>query len=155
MGSLEKQMANTDSATTTAPKGATARQATPRKAATTRTAAKPAPETSTAAQPASTAAHVQHFAERAVLMQVGAGLVIRDTVVSTVRGLTSRSGLERQFGRYEKRGKTARNRFERQLRRRRKVLVARSTAAQRTLTASRARFEKLVSNAQELIGSIS
>jgi hypothetical protein len=152
------QMASTDSDTTTATK---ARTATPRKIAATRSAVKPAPApaSSTSTQPASTVLKVQHLAERAVLMQVGAGLVIRDGVVSTVKGLasnyTTRSGLERQLGRYEKRGTTARNRFERQLRRRRKVVLQRRSSVERTFVESRARFEKLVSNAQELIGSIS
>ena len=150
-------MASSDSDTTTATK---ARTATPRKTSATRSASKPASsEASANTQPASTVQQVQHLAERAVLMQVGVGLVIRDGIVSTVKGLasnyTTRSGLERQFGRYEKRGTTARNRFERQLRRRRKVVLQRRSSVERTFVESRARFEKLVSNAQELISSIS
>ena len=42
-----------------------------------------------------------------------------------------------------------------ELRRRRKGVLQRRSSVERTFVESRARFEKLVSNAQELIGSIS
>jgi hypothetical protein len=99
-------MASTDSDTKTATKART-----PRKTAATRSAVKPAASSgATSTQPATTVQQVKRLAERAVLMQVGVGLVIRDGIVSTVK---------------------------------------------RTFAESRPRFEKLVSKAQELIGSIS
>ena len=56
-----------------------------------------------------------------MLVPVGASLLARDNLVSTVKGLatkySTRAGLERELKRYERRGATARNRFERQVRR--------------------------------------
>ena len=63
----------------------------------------------------------QQIAERAVLVPVGASLVARDNLVSSVKGLRTkvqtRASVERELKRYERRGATARNRFERQVRR--------------------------------------
>ena len=71
-------------------------------------------------QPRTRIEHAQAIAERAVLVPIGASLVARDNLVSTVRGLatkyTTRSGLQREIKRYERRGGTERNRFERQVR---------------------------------------
>jgi hypothetical protein len=128
---------------------------------------------------------VQEIAERAVLVPVGAGLIARDTLVSTVRGLTTkistREGLERELKRYERRGATARNRFERQVRKTRtrfeRDLRQRRKSVERTVKQNRrklerevrsvrkdfekqsgtltTRVEKLVGDAQGLIGSVS
>ncbi len=136
-------------------------------------------------RPEKTVKHVQHLAERAILVPVGASLVMRDNLVSTAKGLrtryTTRTGLERELRRYEKRATTARTRLERQVRRRRAKLerelrqrrrrVERAVAqnrkrVERDIVAVRkdvskrsdvvtGRVEKLVSNAQDLIGSIS
>ncbi|MGO9791808.1 MAG: hypothetical protein ACLP8S_20580 [Solirubrobacteraceae bacterium] len=139
----------------------------------------------TSTQPASSVRHVQQIAERAILVPVGAGLVVRDNIVSTVKGLatkyTTRGGIERELKRYERRGVTARTRLERQVRRRRnrfeRELRQRRRKVERAVAQNRKRverevlsvrkdvskrsdlvtgpLEKLVANAQDLIGSIS
>jgi hypothetical protein len=130
-------------------------------------------------------AQVQEIAERAVLVPLGAGLVARDNLVSSVKGVATkyrtRAGLEREIKRYERRGASARNRFERQVRRTRtkfeRELRQRRTRLERSVKQSSrrverevrsvrrdlgrqsgafsARVERLVANAQELIGSAS
>jgi hypothetical protein len=126
----------------------------------------------------------QQIAERAVLVPVGAGLIARDTLVSSVRGLTTkistRESVERELKRYERRGATARNRFERQVRKTRtrfeRDLRQRRKSVERTVKQNRrklerevrsvrkdldkqsstltTRVEKLVGEAQGLIGSV-
>ena len=128
---------------------------------------------------------VQLLAERAVLVPVGASLLARDNLVSTVKGLATRyrtrTALERELKRYERRGATARNRFERQVsgpgRGSSARLRQRRSLVERTVKQNRRRFErevrsvrkdlekqsgivgarveKLVSEAQGLIGSAS
>lgn len=123
------------------------------------------------------------WAERAFLVPVGASLLARDTVVSSVRGLaskySSRTSVQHELRRYERRGSTARNRFERQVRRTRtrfeRQLRQRRNLIEKTIKQNRrrverevksvrkdlqkqsgvvgARVEKIVSDAQELIGS--
>jgi hypothetical protein len=138
-----------------------------RKATTTRkTAAKRrTASTTTSTQPKTSVEQAQEIAERAVLVPVGASLLARDNLVSTVKGLATRYGtresFERELKRYERRGATARNRFERQVRRRRtrfeRELRQRRTRVERTIKQNRRRverdFEKLVANAQELLNS--
>jgi hypothetical protein len=127
--------------------------------------------------------HAQVIAERAVLVPVGASLVARDNLVSTVNGLVSKYGtrtnFERELKRYERRGATARNRLERQVRRARtrveRDLRQRRSLVERTMRQNRrrlnreitsvrrdlekqsgavtARVERLVSDAQGLLGS--
>jgi hypothetical protein len=92
------------------------------------------------------------LAERAVLVPVGAGLLARDNLVSTVRGLATkyrtRTGFERELKRFERRGATARNRFERQVRRTRtrfeRQLRQRRSLVERTLKQNRRRVEREV-----------
>jgi hypothetical protein len=135
-------------------------------------------------QPQTTVANVQHLAERVILIPVGASLIVRDDIVSTVKGFAARyvtrAGLGRELKRYERRGGVARNRLERNItRRRRRVerqLRTRRNRMERAVRQNRrrverevrtvrkdlgrrsdmvtARVEKLVSDAQELIGSI-
>ncbi len=116
------------------------------------------------------------IAQRVVLVPVGASLLARENLVSTAKGLatkyTTRAGLERELKRYERRGATARNRVERQVRRTRtrfeRDLRQRRTRVERTIKQNRrrverdirsvrrdtgARFDKLVANAQEMLGS--
>ena len=97
--------------------------------------------TSSSAHATTRVGQVQQIAERAVLVPVGAGLVARDNLVSTVRGLATRyrtrAGVERELKRYERRGASARNRLERQVRRTR-------TKFERELRQSRTRFERTV-----------
>jgi hypothetical protein len=159
--------------------------ATGSSARTTRTAAgsRRPTRTTTSTQPKTRVEHAQVLAERAVLVPVGAGLLARDNVVSTVKGFASRyrtrNGFERELKRYERRGVTARNRFERQVRRARtrvdRELRQRRSLIERTMRQNRrrldreitsvrrdlgkqsgavgARVERLVANAQGLLGS--
>jgi hypothetical protein len=120
-----------------------------------------------------------------VLVPVGASLIARDNVVSSVKGFATkyrtRAAFERELKRYERRGASARNRFERQVRRTRtkfeRELRQRRTRVERSVRqgsrrferevrsvrrdlgrqsgAFSARVERLVANAQELIGSAS
>ena len=86
---------------------------------------------------------VQTYAERAVLVPVGAALVARDSVVDAVDDLrgrySTRAKLERELNRFERRGVTARNRVERELRKTR-------TRAERELRQRRTRLEREVRN---------
>jgi hypothetical protein len=157
--------------------------ATSRKTTSTRKTAASATTTST--QPKTVVDQAQEIAERAVLVPVGASLLVRDNLVSTVKGLatkySTRAGLEKELKRYERRGVTARNRFERQVRKSRtrfeRELRQRRTRVERTVKQNRRRFErevrsvrrdlekqssqfssrveKLVSDAQELLTSAS
>jgi hypothetical protein len=108
--------------------------------------------TSTSTQPRTPVEQVQAIAQRAVLVPVGASLLARDNLVSTVRGLATkyrtRAGLERELKRYERRGASARNRFERQVRRTRtrfeRELRQRRSNVERTVRQNRRRFEREV-----------
>jgi hypothetical protein len=114
------------------------------KTATRKTATrKPATKTSasTSTQPRTRVEQVQEIAERAFLVPVGATLIARDDLVSTVKGIStkyrSRAGVEKELKRFERRGVTARNRLERQVRRTR-------TKFEREMRQRRARVEKSV-----------
>jgi hypothetical protein len=93
---------------------------------------------------------VQEYAQKAVLVQLGAGLVARDAVVEAVDGLRSslssrekaeqelqlrRRRLEAELKRFERRGTTARTRFEREAKKTR-------TRVERDLKQRRTRIEK-------------
>ena len=92
------------------------------------------------------------LAERAVLVPVGASLLARENLVSSVKGLgtryRTRQDVERELKRYERRGATARNRVERQVRRTRtrveRELRQRRTRVERTVRQNRRRFEREV-----------
>jgi biopolymer transport protein ExbB/TolQ len=83
---------------------------------------------------------------------MGASLVARDNLVSTVRGLATkyrtRTAVERELRRYERRGATARNRLERQVRRTRtkveRELRQRRSRVERTVRQNRRRLEREV-----------
>jgi hypothetical protein len=154
--------------------------ATPRKTTATRAAS-----STTSTQPKTVVDQAQEIAERVILVPVGASLLVRDDIVSTVKGLASRystrAGVERELRRYEKRGATARNRFERQVRKSRtrfeRELRQRRSRVERQVKQNRRRFErevrsvrrdfnkqsgqltarveKLVSDAQELLSAAS
>jgi hypothetical protein len=125
-----------------------------RKPASTRktaTARKPAASATTSStQPKTPVQQAQEIAERVVLVPVGASLLARDNLVSTVKGFTTkyrtRAGVERELKRYERRGVTARNRFERQVRKTRtrfeRELRQRRTRVERTVKQNRRRLER-------------
>jgi len=170
---------NTTMRTTTRRKPTTTGSRTTRTAASTQRTSRGTSST----QPKTRVQHVQVLAERAVLVPVGAGLLARDNVVSTVKGLASkyrtRATFERELKRYERRGATARNRFERRVRRARtrmeREMRQRRSLVERTMRQNRrrlnreitsvrrdlekqsgamsARVERLVANAQGLLGS--
>lgn len=102
--------------------------------------------TTTSTEPKTRGEQVQSLAERAVLVPVGAGLLARDNLVSTAKGLatryTTRAGFERELKRYERRGVTARNRAERRVRRTR-------TRVERAVKQNRRQFERQVRNVRK------
>ncbi|HEV3055369.1 MAG TPA: hypothetical protein VGX45_11990, partial [Solirubrobacteraceae bacterium] len=131
-----------------------------RKPATTRkntTSRKSTASTTTSTQPKTAVEQAQVLAERVVLVPVGASLLARDNVVSTVKGFATkyrtRAGLERELKRYERRGVTARNRFERQVRKTRtrfeRELRQRRTRVERTVKQNRRRLEREVRNVRK------
>jgi hypothetical protein len=131
----------------------TARRSTSRRSTKSTPARKTSRRTTTTStQPRTTAGNVQLYAERAVLVPVGASLVARDNLVATVSGLVgkyrTRNGVERELKRYERRGATARNRFERQIRRTRtrfeRQVRQRRSLVERTIRQNRRRFEREV-----------
>lgn len=133
-------------------KSATATKSNARRtAASTRTTARRA-TSATTAESRVRATQAQQIAERVVLVPVGASLMARDNVVSTVKGFATkyrtRAGVERELRRYERRGVTARNRFERQVRRTRtrfeRQLRQRRNSVERSVRQNRRRFEREV-----------
>jgi hypothetical protein len=115
--------------TTTSPSGAKARPKAARKPATAKasTARRSTPRASaqpratrTTRQTPATPAAFSDYAERAVLIPVGAALIARDRVVSTVSdtisSYSSTTKAQAQLKRFERRGVTARNRLEREVR---------------------------------------
>jgi len=96
----------------------------------------------------------QDYAERAVLIPVGAALVARDNLLETVTEVakpyrqreTAQAQLERDIKRFERRGTTARNRVERELKKARtrveRELRQRRTRVQRTVKQNRTRVQR-------------
>lgn len=119
-------MADT-TATTTPKKRAPAKR---KPAAKTRTTAARAARTSST-RPATRAERAQQLAERAVLIPVGAALEARDRVADIVTTTSSRSALEKQLKRFERRGGSARTQLEREVRRTRTRLERQTRTARR------------------------
>jgi hypothetical protein len=86
------------------------------------------------------------YAERAVLIPVGAALIVRDRVVSSVNDTlsiySSTSKAQAQLRRFERRGATARNRLEREVRKAR-------VRVERELRQRRREIEKTVGDLDE------
>jgi len=102
------------------------------------------------------------YAERAVLIPVGAALLARDRVVSSVSDTlttySSSSKAQAQLRRFERRGVTARNRLEREVRKAR-VRVERELRQRRRVVESRVntlddRREALARNSSELANRV-
>ncbi|HTW43267.1 MAG TPA: hypothetical protein VMD79_13235 [Solirubrobacteraceae bacterium] len=91
-------------------------------------------------------ARVSDYAERAVLIPVGAALIARDRVVDsvteTLSTYSSPSKAQTQLRRFERRGTTARNRLEREVRKAR-------VRAERQLRQRRRTIESTVSELEE------
>ena len=133
----------------TAARSATRRQISARHAAArTRTRAprpeRPIRQADTATR--ETAGVFGDYAERAVLIPVGAALIARDRVVSsvndTISSYSSTSKAQAQLRRFERRGVTARNRLEREVRKTR-------VRVERELRQRRREIEKTVSELEE------
>jgi hypothetical protein len=105
------------------------------------------------------AEQVSVLAEKAVIVPIGASLIVRDDLTSALRKLqkkyTTSAGLEKELTRYEKRGARARNRFEKQVRTQRtkfeRELKARRKDLEKQSGAVTSRVEGFVSAAQGLI----
>ena len=121
-----------DSTTATTPKKRAPAKRKP--AAKTRATAARATATSST-RPATRVERAQQLAERAVLIPVGAALEARDRVADTVGGLVtttrSRTALEKQLKRFERRGGSARTQLEREVRRTRTRLERQTRTARR------------------------
>ena len=87
------------------------------------------------------------YAERAVLIPVGAALIARDRVVSTVSdtisSYSSTTKTQAQLRRFERRGVTARNRLEREVRKAR-------VRVERELRQRRREIESTVSDSRSV-----
>jgi hypothetical protein len=102
---------------------------------------------------------VSVLAEKAVIVPIGASLIVRDDLTNALRKLqkkyTTSAGLEKELTRYEKRGARARNRFEKQVRSQRtkveRDLKARRKDLEKRSGVVTARVEEFVSTAQGLI----
>jgi hypothetical protein len=91
------------------------------------------------------------YAERAVLIPVGAALIARERVVASVNDTISSYGstskAQAQLRRFERRGVTARNRVEREVRKTR-------VRVERELRQRRREIEKTVSELEERRGAV-
>jgi len=114
-------------------------------AAKPRTTAARATKTSST-RPATRAARAQQIAERAVLIPVGAALEARDRVADTVGELVtttrSRTALEKQLKRFERRGGSARTQLEREVRHTRTRLERQTLSARRGFDRQRGQVGK-------------
>jgi hypothetical protein len=105
------------------------------------------------------AEQVSVLAEKAVIVPIGASLIVRDDLRTALRKLqkkyTTSAGLEKELTRYEKRGARARNRFEKQVRSQRtkfeREIKARRKDLEKQSSAVTSRVEGFVSAAQGLI----
>ena len=139
--------ANTTSASTSK---AAAKPAAKRTAARAKSTASSARTTQTRA-----ARNAPGYAERAVLIPVGAALIAREKVVESVNDTLStysnpakaQSKLNSQLNRFERRGITARNRLEREVRKTR-------TRVERELRQRRRDGAEFVEGLQERVSSL-
>ncbi len=152
----EKEIHTTmPTANTTSPSAAKATKA-PVKPAAKRTAAR-AKSTASSARTTQTRAarSASGYAERAVLIPVGAALIAREKVVESVNDTISiysspskaQSKLNTQLDKFERRGVTARNRLEREVRKTR-------TRVERELRQRRRDGVELVESLQERVSSL-
>ena len=138
------------------------------KAAATRTAAK----RTTKAKPSAAKARVTlpgspttvfgDYAERAVLIPVGAALIARDRVMtsvnSTISSYSSSSKAQAQLRRFERRGTTARKRLEREVRKARvrfeRELRQRRREIEKTVSDLEARRDAVAKNSTDLANRV-
>jgi hypothetical protein len=104
----------------------------------------------------------RNVAERAALVYVGATLEARDRAVALVTDLRDitlfRKGAEQRIGTFERRGTTARNRLERDVRKARTTLErglrGRRRDAERLVRRNREQVETVVHTAKERVSAI-
>ncbi len=109
-----------------------------------------------------TAKYGRNIAERAALVSVGATLEARDRAVALVNDLrevtTSRTAAEQRIGTFERRGTTARNRMERDVRKARtrleRELRGRRRDAERLVRRNRSQVGSAVQSAKERVTAI-
>lgn len=135
-------------------RASTQAKATRARAARTRTGSRSQSQTATRGRLSVRSTDVfGDYAERAVLIPVGAALIARDRVVSTVGDTisiySSSSKAQAQLRRFERRGATARSRLEREVRKTRvrveRDLRQRRRGVERELRQRRREIEKTVS----------
>jgi len=135
---------------------------TARKAARRKTPVAKAPVTRTTARRNNGAGVIGDYAERAVLIPVGAALLARDRVVSsvteTVSTYSSTTKTQAQLRRFERRGVTARNRLEREVRKARvrveRQLRTRRRIVERSVNEIDDRREAFAKNGTDLAGRV-
>lgn len=141
-------------ATTTSAKATKPRAKAARKPAAAKASASKAP--------AKAATGIGDYAERAVLIPVGAALIARESVVSTVSDTvstySSTTKAQAQLRRFERRGVTARNRLEREVRKAR-VRVERELRQRRqdiesTVSELDSRREAIAKNGTDLANRV-
>ncbi len=129
----------------------TGKPAAKRAATSRKTASASASASTTRARRATSQATSASYAERAVLIPVGAALIARDRVVSSVNDAISTyaspSKAQTQLHKFERRGVTARNRLEREVRKTR-------TRVERELRQRRRDGTELVDRLQERVLSL-
>lgn len=153
---------NTSGGQTPSPRKTTGRKTTRsagtrRSTRTTRSTRTATRARTTSTTPTTPLQQAGQFAERAVLVPVGASLLVRDNVVSTIQGLatkySTRTSLQHEIRRYERRGTTARNRFERQVKRTRtrfeRQLRQRRSLIEKTIKQNRRRLEREVKSVRK------
>ena len=102
------------------------------------------------------------YAERAVLIPVGAALIARDRVASTVSDTlstySSTTKAQAQLRKFERRGATARNRLEREVRKARvrveRELRQRRRTIESTVSDLDERREAIAKNGTEIAGKV-
>jgi hypothetical protein len=155
--------ANAATARHTSERGTTQAKATHAKGARTRAthqAESAIRQTQTATR--ETAGVFGDYAERAVLIPVGAALIARDRVVSTVSDTlsiySSTTKAQAQLRRFERRGATARNRLEREVRKARvrveRDLRQRRRVVESTVSDLEGRRDAFTKNGAELANKV-
>jgi hypothetical protein len=156
-GSNRSTPATKSTATARRQSAATRRSTAGKRAAATRASNRTQAQARRATQgPRTRVEQLQGYAERGVLVQIGAALEARDRVLSTVNQLvelsTSRTQAERQLKRFERRGSTARTRAQREVRKARtrveRELRQRQARVERTLRRNQQRIERELQSAQ-------
>lgn len=135
--SLKTKMAETTTAATPKKRAPAKRKPAAKPRTTTARATK-----TSSTRPATRGARAQQIAERAVLIPVGAALEARDRVADIVTTTRSRTALEKQLKRFERRGGSARTQLEREVRHTRTRLERQTLSARRGFDRQRTQVGK-------------